>query len=181
MSRFLFVTLLLLSPGAHAQVQLDARLPSSASVVLLEDLSINDSALFYSSFCFKNGGVLVPGWTRPADLANSTSSARGIILKLQVLPGHRLKATYVDAAQAQNKAKGNPSAPQVLSKEQYTQEILADVRSIYSEGPWGTLSCDEERHQDPLRHVNPFTIESINGYETLSELLASLRQSTETR
>jgi hypothetical protein len=103
MSRFLPVTLLLLCSGAHAQVQLDARLPSSAAVVLLEDLSINDSALFYSSFCLKNGGLLIPGWRHPADLANSTSSAIGIILKLQVLPGHRLKATYIDAAQAQNK------------------------------------------------------------------------------
>jgi hypothetical protein len=131
MSRFLPVTLLLLCPGAHAQVQLDARLPGTAALVLLEDLSINDSALFYSSFCFKNGGLLVPGWTRPADLANSTSSAGGINLKLQVLSGHRLKAAYIDAAQAQNKSKGNPSAPQVLSKEQYTQEILAIIRSIY--------------------------------------------------
>jgi hypothetical protein len=135
-------------------------------------------AHFFIHPSFKNGGLLVPGWTRPADLANSTSSARGIILKLQVLPGHRLKATYIDAAQAQNKAKGNPSAPQVLSKEQYTQEILAIIRSIYSDGPWGTLSCDEERHQDSLRDVNLFAVESINGYETLSELLASLRQST---
>src|SRR5262249_2250045 len=71
-----------------------------------DDLAVRDTALIYRSLCVENGSLFVPGWTVPADLANSSYQQTGITLRVEVLPGKKLKGTLIDAAQAQAIAKG---------------------------------------------------------------------------
>jgi hypothetical protein len=96
------------------------------------------------------------------------------MLRAEVLPAKKLKGTLIDAAQAQALAKGHPSAPSVLSMADYNKEVIGYVNSIYEGGLFGILSCEEECRLNVLRVLNLFSLESINGFTKLSDLLASV-------
>lgn len=173
---FAALGLFLLSQAAHAEVLIDIDAETVRKAVqetTLEDLSINDSVLIYKNFCIKDSRLYILGWTQPANLAASTYTADGVILKAIVLPGKKLRLTYVDAAQAQSVARGNTTAPAVLSTEAYKQEVRSDINRIFSGGLFGTVNCDSEQAQNPLRKMTLFDIDSLNGFTSLSALLES--------
>jgi hypothetical protein len=162
---------------ALAQMKID--LPAetarrAANKTYLDDLAVRDTAFIYRNVCIENGGLFVPGWTVPADLANSNYPASGLILRIEVLPGKRLKGTLVDAAQAQGIAKGRTNEPKALSESAFKQAVIDYVNGLYDGGWWGVTSCEEERRSNPLRTLNLFSLESINGFSKVSELLASV-------
>jgi hypothetical protein len=173
-----FVMGLLACVDASAQVKIDisgddAR--KAAGINYIDDLAVHDTALIYESYCIKDNGLYIPGWTIPADLASSTYASTGVLLRIEILPGKKIKAILVDAAKAQSIAKGNASAPAVLSKEDYNKEVRTVVNRIFDGGLFGVNSCDEEQKQNPLRTLNVYAVDSINGYSKLSDLLASVK------
>lgn len=164
-----------LSAAAEVLIDVDANTVKAAvGETTLDDLSINDSAVIYSSFCIKDRRLYVPGWTSPSSLGTNTYAATGVLFKALVLPGKKLRITLIDAAQAQNVAKGNPSAPPVLSTDDFNKEVRGHINHVFSGGSWGTLTCDDEQRQNPLKTLTLFEVESINGFNSLSELLKSV-------
>ncbi len=166
----------MLSDDAIAEMLIDVDADMTRKVVqetTLEDLSINDSAIIYSNFCVKDNRLYILGWTTPTNLATASYSATGVTLKAVVLPGKRLKITYVDAAQAQAVAKGNTSAPPVLSPADYKRAVREDVNRIFTGGLFSTETCDDEQRRNPLQKLALFDIESINGQTSISGLLKS--------
>ena len=115
------------------------------------------------TMCVENGSLFVPGWTPPADLANSSYPASGLILRIEVLPGKKLKGTLIDAAQAQAIAKGGSNAPRTLSPSAYNAAVIAYVSDLFSGGEFGVQPCEQERLKNPMRTLNLFSLESING------------------
>ena len=80
--------------SALAQMKVD--LPAetarkAAKKTYLDDLAVRDTALIYRNLCVENGSLFVPGWTVPADLANSNYQQSGIILRVEVLPARSSK------------------------------------------------------------------------------------------
>ncbi|PDT50044.1 MULTISPECIES: hypothetical protein [Sinorhizobium] len=168
---------LLPSFSAYAEVLIDVEAENVRAAVgetTLDDLSINDSVHIYKNYCIKDQRLYIPGWANPANLAASKYSSEGVLLKAVVLPGKKLKMTYVDAAHAQAVAKGNTSAPAVLSTDDYNKHVREDINRIFDGGLFGTVTCEEEQRQNPLRQMNLFEVESINGFNSLSELLKSV-------
>jgi hypothetical protein len=165
------------SNGANAQMAVDVTNEEARHTVgktYITDLSVNDTALIYDSFCVKDGGLYVLGWTTPADLAESKYDATGIILKIEVLPGKRLRGTYVDAAQAQMLARGKVGATKVLSTKDYNEEVRNAVSRIFEGGFFGSSDCDQEQLSNPLRELKLFPLDSINGHSRISDLLNSV-------
>jgi hypothetical protein len=147
----------------------------AAKVTYVDDLAVHDTALIYRSFCLENGSLFVPGWTEPADLANSTYTASGLMLRIEVLPGKKLKGTLIDAAQAQGIAKGRSNEPKALSQSAYNDEVIKYVNGLYGGDLFfGVSPCEEERRTNPLRMLNLLSLESINGFTKVSELLFSV-------
>jgi hypothetical protein len=147
----------------------------AANETVLEDLSVNDTAYIYGSFCIKDNALYIPGWVVPANYSDSTYTASGVILQLRVLPGKRLSATYVDARQVQLKAQGSTNASSVLSKEEYNKSVKEKINQIFHGGSFfGTPACEEELKFNPLRKTEFFAIDSLNGHKKLSEALNSL-------
>lgn len=164
---------------ASAQVKIDISSEDArkaAGVTYLDDLAVHDTALIYQHFCIKDGGLYVPGWTAPADLASSNHASSGIILRIEILPGKKIKGEWVDAAKAQRVAQGNSGAPAVLSKEDYNKEAREAINRLFKGGVFGVNSCDDEQRQNPLRPMSLFMVESINGFSKISELLASVKK-----
>jgi hypothetical protein len=181
MKRFLVIlihaSVALFACSALAQMKVD--LPAetarrAAKKTYVDDLAVRDTALIYQNLCVENGSLFVPGWTVPADLANSTYQQTGITLRIEVLPGKKLKGTLIDAAQAQAIAKGRTNEPKVLSEAAFNEAVIDFVNNLYSGGWWGVTSCEEERRTNPLRTLNLLSLESINGFSKVSELLASV-------
>jgi hypothetical protein len=146
-----------------------------ANITYLEDLSVNDTALIYQTVCVENGGLFVPSWTVPSDLAKSEYKQTGLLLRIQVLPGKKLRGTLVDGAQAQAIAKGRPNEPASLVGDTYKEAVISYVNGLYVGGFFGVLSCDDERRSNPLRTLTLFSLESINGFTKLSDLIASAK------
>jgi hypothetical protein len=166
---------------AKSQVKIDISSDDArkaAAITTIDDLSVHDSALIYESYCIKDEALYVPGWTRPADLASSNYPATGLMLRIEVLPGKRLKGTLVDAAKAQQVAKGNASTTSTMSKDEYNSNIISIVNRILDGGDWGVKSCEFEKNFAPLKVMNLYSIDSINGHTKLSELLASARKAS---
>ncbi len=149
---------------------------ASVGETTLDDLSINDTAMIYQSFCLKDDRLYIPGWTTPTDLAASTYPATGVMLKLAVLPGKKLRMNFIDAAQAQSMAKGNISAPPVMTAESYNKDVREAVNRLFGGGAFGTATCDEEQRQNPLRTLTVFEVDSINGYNKLSDVLEAAKK-----
>ena len=175
--------LLLLSSGtAYAQVKIDASsdaVRKAAGKIYLDDLSVNDTAMLYYPFCIKEESLYIMGWSVPVNLATNTYEQTGVILRVEVMPGKKLKATYVDAAQAQKVARGNATAPSSLSKADYNKAVIEQIDRIFSGGFfWDTGSCDELQQRNPLRPLNLFAVQSINGFAKISDLLASVTAPT---
>ena len=145
----------------------------AANETHLDDLAVHDTALIYQSVCIENEGLFVPGWTSPADLAADSYQAIGLMMRIEVLPGRKLKATLVDAAQAQGIAKGRSNEPKTLSASDYNAQVIKFVNRLYDGGEFGINTCEEERRANTLRTLNLFSVESINGFTKISELLAS--------
>ena len=168
----------LFAGAAQSQVKLDA--PADlvrrlAKQTYLEDLAVNDTAFLYSSSCIENGALFVPGWTRPADLGASDYAQTGVIIRITVQPGKKLRATLVDAAQAQAVAKGKLNASPSLTPEAYKEAVVTYVNNIYTGGIFGPLLCEDERRMNPLRTLTLYPIESINGFSKISDLIASAK------
>ncbi|ASP66414.1 hypothetical protein [Sinorhizobium meliloti] len=147
---------------------------AAVQMTTLDDLSVNDSVLVYQNFCIKDDRLFVPGWTSPSNLGTANYSADSVILRAIVLPGKKLKMTYIDSAQAQSVAKGNTNAPPVLSTEDYKKEVREDINRLFTGGLFTTVTCDEQQRQNPLRKLTVYEVESINGFNSLSELLKSV-------
>src|SRR5262249_26794956 len=86
--------------GCSALAQMKVDIPAetarrAAKKTYVDDLAVRDTALIYQNLCVENGSLFVPGWTVPADLANSTYQQTGIILRVEVLPGKKLKGTLI--------------------------------------------------------------------------------------
>jgi hypothetical protein len=165
--------------GCSALAQMKVDLPAetarrAANKTYLDDLAVRDTAFIYQNMCIDNGSLFVPGWTVPTDLANSDYKASGLILRIEVLPGKKLKGTLVDAAQAQGIAKGRTNEPKALSESAFKQAVIDYVNGLYIGGWFGVSSCEDERRANPLRTLNLFSLESINGFSKVSDLLASV-------
>jgi hypothetical protein len=172
------VTVLLFCVNATAQVKMDVTSEDArkaAGQVYLDDLAVHDTALIYQNFCIKDGGLYVPGWTNPADLADTSWASTGIILRIEILPAKKIKGVWVDAAKAQHVAQGNTTASSTLNKEDYNKAVRDAVNRLFVGGDFGVNSCDDEQRQNPLRPMSLFSVESINGFTRISELLASVR------
>src|SRR4051794_20059439 len=109
-------------------------------------------------------GCAISSASKRANLA-APGPATGVLLRVEVMPGKRLRGTYIDAAQAQKKAKGELSAPPALSPEQYKKELLSAITTIFLGGVWGVQTCDEEQRQNPLRKTSLFALENLNGFK----------------
>ena len=109
-------------------------LDSLSSGFALDDLAVHDSALIYQSICIENEGLFVPGWTIPADLAAESYKATGLMLRIEVLPGKKLKAILIDAAQAQGIAKGHSNEPKTLTASDYNVEVINYVNGLFAGG-----------------------------------------------
>lgn len=169
-----------LSPiQSNAQFLMDTdsdTMKRASGVTTLDDLSINDTALVYLNFCLRDNRLYLPGWTTLADLASDKYAASGVVLKLTVLPGKRVAGTFVDAAQAQSVAKGSPNAPTVLSQKDYDKAVFDEMYRIYTGGFfWGTVTCDQTQEANPLRPLKLLEVDTINGFKSMSELLASVK------
>ncbi len=167
---------LLSGARANAQIKIDISSDDArkaANETTIDDLAVHDTAFIYANFCINNGGLYVPGWTRPANLASDTYAATGIVLRVEILPAKKLKGTWVDAAQTQLVAKGNPKSPPVLSKDTYNRHVINAINSIFSGGSWGINACDDDQRANPLRKLTLYAVDSINGFSKISELLAS--------
>jgi hypothetical protein len=182
MKRFLLTLLmaqaiLVFPVSIYAQMKIDLpadTLRKLANVTYLDDLAIHDTALIAKYLCIDNGAIFVPGWTTLADLGNAQYQASGVMLRVEVLPGKKLKGTLIDAAQAQAVAKGRPNVPGTLSTAEYNNEVITYVDGLYKGGGFGIETCEEERRQNPLRTLNLFSLESINGFTKISDLIASV-------
>jgi hypothetical protein len=96
-------------------------------------------------------------------------------MRIEVLPGKKLKGTLADAAQAQEIARGHSNAPRVLTQSAYNQAVIRDfVNYLYIGGEFGVRPCEQERRENPLRTLNLFSLESVNGFTKLSDLLGSV-------
>jgi hypothetical protein len=135
---------------------------------------VNDAALVYGNFCVQDDGLYIPGWTRPADLAKDTWAATGVVLRVEVLPGKKLRGRYVDAAQAQKIAQGQVNEPSAMTKEIYNKAIVSQVYNLFGGSFFGTIKCEDVQRQNPLRKMNLFSVDSLNGYKKISDLLASV-------
>jgi hypothetical protein len=167
----------LLPTSAQSQIKLDSSADAArrlAKETYIEDLAVNDAAHIYNYICIENGGLYVPGWTQPADLASSTYAQTGIILRIQILPGRKLKGTLVDAAQAQAVAKGKSNEPSSLDPAAYKMAVIDYVNGLYKGSPFGTHLCEEERQSNPQRTLTLYALDSINGFSKISDLLASV-------
>jgi hypothetical protein len=164
------------SGKAFSQVKLDVTSDvarQAARVTTIDDLSVHDTAFVYNSpFCIKDSALYVPGWTSPMDLAATSYDKHGTVLKIEILPGKRLKGTFVDAAQAQRVARGATNAPSTLSKEDYGRSIISMIYTLFRPGLFGTKDCDEEIRTNTLRTTNLYVVDSLNGFLKISELLA---------
>jgi hypothetical protein len=163
--------------SAQSQVKMDASAESVrrlAKQTYLEDLAVNDTALTFANMCADNGALYLPGWTVPADLAASTYAQTGLILRIQVLPGRKVKGILVDAAQAQAIAKGKTNEPPSLDPAAYKLAVINYVNGLYNGSFFGPQSCEEERRLNPLRTLTLYSLESINGFTKVSDLLASV-------
>lgn len=137
----------------------------------LENLSVNDKAFIYNDFCVTDGSLYVPGWITPADVSGNEYNATGILLKIEVLSGRRLRAQFVDAAQAQSIARGNQKSPPVLDASGYKNAILAQINDLYRATIFGTVGCDELQRENTLRTLTLYSVETLNGFTKISDLL----------
>jgi hypothetical protein len=131
------VCLVMVCATAIAQVTIDISADAArkaAGTIYLEDLAVHDTALIYENFCVKDGSLYVPGWTIPANLAADTYTASGLILRIEIMPGRKIKGTWVDAAKAQRIAKGNTDTTDVISKENYNQAVRKAIARIFDGG-----------------------------------------------
>jgi hypothetical protein len=131
---------------AQSQVKLDAPpdvVRRLAKKTYLEDLAVNDTAHIYSTVYIENGALHVPGWTEPADLGHNNYPQTGVILRITVLLGRKVRGTLVDAAQAQAFAKGNLNEPPSLTPDAYKEAVVSYVYNIYSGGIFVALLCEE--------------------------------------
>jgi hypothetical protein len=162
----------------YAQMKIDVPAETvrrAANTTYLDDLAVHDTAMIHPNFCVQNGALFVPGWTVPADLANSNYVPTGVIMRIEVFPGKTLKGTLIDAAQAQGIAKGRWNEPKTLSASDYNAAVINYVNLLYDGGRFfGVQTCEEERRANTLRTLNLFSLESINGFTKISELLASV-------
>ncbi len=173
---------LLACVDASAQVLIDISSEDArkaAEKTYLDDLAVHDTALIYEGFCIKDGGLYVPGWIEPANLAADTYAQKGIILRIEILPGKKIKGVWVDAAKAQHIAQGNAAAPDVLSKEDYNKEVIKRINGLFHGGFLGYNSCDEEQKLNTLRTMTLYAVESINGFSKISELFTSVKQKSD--
>jgi hypothetical protein len=169
--------LVLISPArSEVLIDIDETVMLQASgETTLDGLSVNDTALLYTRFCISDGKLYIPGWTKPADLAASTHTPSGVMLKVTVMPGKEIRAVFVDAAQAQSIAKGNASSPPVLSPQKFNEEVISDLSRIFRGGDIvGTMTCQKLQENNPLRKLQLFEVNSINGFNSLSALLKSV-------
>jgi hypothetical protein len=151
--------------GAQAQMALDINSDTArraADKKTLDDLAVNDTALLYENFCIQDNALYMPGWTQPADLATSGYPATGVMLRVEVLLGKKLRGRFVDAAQAQKIAQGNTAQSSNMSKEDYNKGVIGVIDRLFMGGAFGTQLCEEEQRQNPLRKLNLFTVESLN-------------------
>jgi hypothetical protein len=170
---------------AQAQVAVDISSETAKranDIKTLDDLAVNDTALLYNgSFCINDGMLYMPGWLQPADLATNNLASTGLILSVEVLPGKKLRGRFVDAAQAQKIAQGKTTEPSNMTKEEYNAEVIKSIYSLFDGGFFGTNQCEDEQKQSPLRKMNLFAVESLNGHTKISDLLASVTQFSTTK
>jgi hypothetical protein len=162
------------SGKAFSQVKLDVTRDvarQAAGETTIDDLAVHDTAFVYRPYCIKDSALYIPGWTTPLDLAATSYDQTGTVLKIEILPGKRLKGTFVDAAQAQRVARGATNAPSSLSKEDYGRSIISTINGLFSGGAFGTNDCDEELRTNPLQKTTLYVVDSLNGFHKISELL----------
>jgi hypothetical protein len=163
---------------AQAQVEVDISSETAkraTDIKSLDDLVVKDTALLYSgSFCVNDGMLYMPGWLQLADLTQTNLASAGLILSVEVLPGKKLRGRFVDAAQAQKIAQGKTTEPSNMTKDEYNAEVIKSIYNLFDGGFFGTNQCEDEQKQSPLRKMNLFAVESLNGYTKISDLLASV-------
>src|SRR5262249_23518991 len=108
------------------------------------------------------------------DLGSQNYAQTGVVLRITVLPGKKIRGVLVDAAQAQAIAKGKSNEPPSLDPDAYKEAVVNYVNNIYTGGAWGPFSCEDERRLNPLRSLTLYAVESINGFSKISDLLASV-------
>jgi hypothetical protein len=96
------------------------------------------------------------------------------MLRAEVLPGKKVRGRFVDALQAQKIAQGNVAQASDRTKEDYNKNVISVISRLFEGGAFGTQSCEEAQRQNPLRKLNLFAVESLNGYTKMSELLAAV-------
>ncbi len=180
-SRLLIVLLpIMVSSPALAQVQVDIDQETasrSANRIEIRGLSVNDIAYLYSAYCIKDGGLFVTGWSIPVNYGDSTWNASGIVTQIEVLPGRKIEAKFVDARQAQLKAQGNTKYEVEMPKEEYNKLVREKVSSFFNGGFLDSSPmCDEILKANPMQKPDLFAVDSLNGFKKLSELLKSVEK-----
>jgi hypothetical protein len=149
---------------AAAQFELDVendRVRRAAGDTYIEDLAVNDTALVYAgSLCVSGSKLHLPGWSEPRNLAEDSYAATGTILRVTILPGRRVRAVCVDAAQAQSIAKGNTSAPAVLSKLDFNKDVRRDIAQFYVGGGFFIDTCERLESENPMRALTLYPVDT---------------------
>lgn len=161
---------------AQADVVLDVtydQVKAASNSLDLGDLSVNDTAFLYNPFCFEDNKLFVPVTERPTDLAGSEYDASGIIYQVKVLPGHKLSIRIVDARQAQLIARGTVDAAPSLSQPDFNSKIVDGIEALFRDNFFSSPICAVARSKSPLIDLQLYTVESINGFNKLSDLLQS--------
>ena len=163
--------------SARADVTIDVtieQLRVAGDNFQLDDLSVNDTAYLYGSFCYEDNKLFLPENVRSLDFAGDTYDASGVAYQVKVLPGRKVSVRIVDARQTQLVARGNPSAPPVLTRDELKEAVLRHLSALFFGRFFASPSCAVQRNEASLVPLGFFTVESINGYTSLSALIKSL-------
>lgn len=134
---------------------------------------MNDTAYIYSNFCHEDGKLFVPDTVRLQDFTKADYDATGVLYQIKVLPGRTLAVLIVDARQTQLAALGNPGAPAALTKIEFKDAVITNLKHLFVPF-FDPSSCAQQREWSVLTPLNFFTVDSINGHNSLSELIKSL-------
>lgn len=163
--------------AASSQVAFDVtadELKTKTNSISLADLSINDTAYIYPTFCVRDGVLHLPSTTQPTNFANYTTDASGMTFQVTVLPGKRVSLKMIEAAKAQRFSRGDMSEMETMSREEMLLEAAARFeRFLVQERFFGGLgqTCSQVQEQLPLIEVTFFEVSDIEGHQSIKSLL----------
>jgi hypothetical protein len=166
--------------AAIGQVAFDVtvdELKTKTNSISLADLSVNDTAYIYPTFCVREGVLHLPSTTRPTNFAEWTSNATGITFQVTMLPGKRVSLKVIEAAKAQRLSRGDMSEMETMTREQMLLEAADRFeRFLVQERVFGVAgqTCSQLQEGLPLVEVTFLEVSDIDGHQSIKSLLGEL-------